>query len=128
MANVIEMPTTSGPRCAECGIPMTSATAEDREDGLFCDKCLTAAVDGCLSAGNTNEPATAWDQMISALAASRDELATQREAVKKIIPLADEIDQDREPADRRLACLDALLGKVDAALAAAISQDKRHAE
>jgi hypothetical protein len=32
--------------CARCQIPMTSATAEDREDGLYCDRCLEAAVDG----------------------------------------------------------------------------------
>lgn len=31
--------------CAQCAIPMTTATAEDREDGLYCDKCLTELVD-----------------------------------------------------------------------------------
>lgn len=32
--------------CANCGIPMTSATAEGREDGLFCDKCFETFIDG----------------------------------------------------------------------------------
>lgn len=31
--------------CGKCGIPLTSATAEGREDGLYCDKCLTEIAD-----------------------------------------------------------------------------------
>ena len=31
--------------CAGCRIPMTSSTAEGREDGLYCDRCLEAIVD-----------------------------------------------------------------------------------
>lgn len=45
MGDILDLPTTPGPRCAECKIPMTSTTAEGREDGLYCDKCLTALVD-----------------------------------------------------------------------------------
>ena len=33
------------PRCAECRIPITSATAEGREDELICDKCLNELAD-----------------------------------------------------------------------------------
>jgi hypothetical protein len=32
--------------CAKCQIPMTSATAEGREDCLYCDRCLEAMIDG----------------------------------------------------------------------------------
>ena len=31
--------------CARCRIPMTTATAEGREDGLYCDTCLEFLID-----------------------------------------------------------------------------------
>ncbi len=31
--------------CARCRTAMTSETAEGREDGLYCDKCLEAIID-----------------------------------------------------------------------------------
>lgn len=36
--------------CASCEIPMTTATAEGREDGFYCDKCLEVFIDGCVPA------------------------------------------------------------------------------
>lgn len=34
--------------CAGCQIPLTTATAEGREDCFHCDKCLEAIIDGDL--------------------------------------------------------------------------------
>jgi hypothetical protein len=34
-----------GPICGKCGCPLTFETAEGREDGLYCDKCITAIAD-----------------------------------------------------------------------------------
>jgi len=44
MNAILKFPDSANP-CAECGVPITSATAEGREDGLYCDRCLTAIVD-----------------------------------------------------------------------------------
>lgn len=45
MGQVVMMIVRDQPCCARCGIPMTSATADGREDGLYCDKCLEALID-----------------------------------------------------------------------------------
>lgn len=34
-----------GPVCGKCGIGLNSETAEGREDGLYCDKCITEIAD-----------------------------------------------------------------------------------
>ena len=51
-----------------------------------------------------------------ALIEARNELLFSRAACKDLIPMANEIGQDRAPADKRLAELDGLLTRIDLAL------------